>query len=341
MEKKYKIYRYTSKTSGKYYIGSTSYPIKYRAGCGTQMRGYRHCRHFWNAIQKYGPDDFICDILHDGLSFEEAKILECIEINKHNSRSPNGYNIRGGDDINEVHEETKKLQSQQRQGMNSGEDNPNYRNDIRKHTQDIIRLYLEEFKTPVEIGEIYGCSPAPIKSILKENNIKIRNLSQSLKGKNSGEEHPDYRKDVHDKTSEIIKKYVNDEIPVEQIAEMYNCSWQTINRILIGNNIEIKSVFTDERIKYIRSKSKHIIELYTEHGKSSKEIAEIYSCSNGMIWRILKTTREKSVWMYVRTVAMFWYEIHDFVTQQRAESRNKNIEFPIDSTQLDIFDNFN
>lgn len=46
----------------------------------------------------------------------------------------------------------------------------------------IIDLYLNEKLNLKEIGKIFNCSLGPIKKLLKENDVKMRTLSESMKG---------------------------------------------------------------------------------------------------------------------------------------------------------------
>lgn len=95
----YKIYKYTNKTNGKVYIGQTKRTLQERAGKNGNK--YSHCPYFWRAIQKYGWENFIVEILANNLTQEEANILEKKFISEYDSRNPDkGYNINiGGEDI--------------------------------------------------------------------------------------------------------------------------------------------------------------------------------------------------------------------------------------------------
>ena len=54
------IYKHTSKTSGKVYIGQTNnINVRWKPGA------YRNCAKFYAAIQKYGWDDFEHEILEE------------------------------------------------------------------------------------------------------------------------------------------------------------------------------------------------------------------------------------------------------------------------------------
>ena len=96
MNKNYKIYMHKNKVNGKVYIGQTYTTLQARFG----KNGIRYmgCPVFWNAIQKYGWDNFEHIILKDNiLNSEEANELEKYYISLYNStNSNNGYNIQLG-----------------------------------------------------------------------------------------------------------------------------------------------------------------------------------------------------------------------------------------------------
>ena len=88
------VYKYTLKGTDKAYIGQTCLTIKERAG--SQGQHYKHCIKFYNAIKKFGWDNFECEILADNLTLEEANELEDKYILQYNSIE-NGFNLnRGG-----------------------------------------------------------------------------------------------------------------------------------------------------------------------------------------------------------------------------------------------------
>lgn len=91
---RYKVYKYTS-PSNKVYIGQTCKTLRQRAK--SDGSGYMHCSHFYNAIKKYGIDNFQCEILKSKLTLQEANYWECYYIKKYNSTDPQyGYNITDG-----------------------------------------------------------------------------------------------------------------------------------------------------------------------------------------------------------------------------------------------------
>lgn len=92
MANNYKIYMHKNKVNEKVYIGQTKQSLKSRWENGY---GYRECPKFWNAIQKYGWDNFEHILIEDNLTLEEANKKEQYYIQKYDSVN-NGYNISIG-----------------------------------------------------------------------------------------------------------------------------------------------------------------------------------------------------------------------------------------------------
>lgn len=110
----YKVYKLTS-PSGKVYIGITMQPLEKRFMNGY---GYKRCPVIYNAIKKYGWDNFKHEILFEGLTKEEAekKEIELIAFYKSNQRVF-GYNIENGGNTTGTHsEETKRKISEGNKG---------------------------------------------------------------------------------------------------------------------------------------------------------------------------------------------------------------------------------
>lgn len=92
MEEKFIVYKRTNKFNGKVYIGITSKTLDRR-----WANGYKHNPHFQRAIEKYGKDGFIHEILFSGLTKEEACKKEIELIAFYDSTNPDkGYNISFG-----------------------------------------------------------------------------------------------------------------------------------------------------------------------------------------------------------------------------------------------------
>lgn len=94
MSNEYCVYKITNKLNGKIYIGMSKNLKNRWSANGIH---YKQSKRFYNAIQKYGWNNFEKIVLVEGLSFEEACDLEVKNISKYNSRDKKiGYNIAEG-----------------------------------------------------------------------------------------------------------------------------------------------------------------------------------------------------------------------------------------------------
>lgn len=83
-----------NKINGKKYIGITCQTLNQRFRNG---EGYKSSIHFYNAIKKYGWENFEHHVLYDGLSEAEAKDKEIELIKEYDTRNPDkGYNMTPG-----------------------------------------------------------------------------------------------------------------------------------------------------------------------------------------------------------------------------------------------------
>lgn len=93
MSGNWKVYEHRNKINNKSYIGITSTSVYRR--WGHNGRCYKGSPKFWNAIQKYGWNNFEHNVLADNLTEEEACNLEILLIKKMNTII-NGYNQEPG-----------------------------------------------------------------------------------------------------------------------------------------------------------------------------------------------------------------------------------------------------
>ena len=184
MQQKYIVYMHRNKINNKVYIGQTCQKPEKRWNCG---RGYNTSPRFYNAILKYGWDNFEHIILYTGLTLEQANFYEKQLIRQYNATNEEyGYNISSGGKNFTHSEETKQkisaanhisLQGRtwsdsQRElisAMFSGEGNPFYG---KHHTEATKKL-----------------------------------ISKSLKGKRSGSKHPMYGKHHTEKSLQKISEH--------------------------------------------------------------------------------------------------------------------------------------
>lgn len=96
MEKIYTIYCHRNKLNNKRYIGQTSQEVERR--WRKEGEGYKDSIKFWNAIQKYGWDNFEHIILEKNLTQEEANEREVYWITYFDTfnNDDKGYNMTPG-----------------------------------------------------------------------------------------------------------------------------------------------------------------------------------------------------------------------------------------------------
>ena len=115
--KNFIVYKHTS-PNGKVYIGITKQNPKQRWGNGS---GYRQHKYFANAIKKHGWENFKHEILFNGLTEDEAKLMEQCLIALYDSINPKyGYNrTLGGEGTlgHQVSDETRVKISKATKGI--------------------------------------------------------------------------------------------------------------------------------------------------------------------------------------------------------------------------------
>ena len=132
--RKYTVYSHTS-PSGKVYVGITKQRPTARWERG---EGYKYNTHFYNAIQKYGWDNFEHRVLYTGLSKEEAEATEIRLIEKFDlTNRKHGYNRDLGGNLRS--EETIRKCAE----ANSGEKSYWYG---KKHSEEYKRKMSESCK---------------------------------------------------------------------------------------------------------------------------------------------------------------------------------------------------
>lgn len=116
------VYKHTSMRSGKSYIGITSRSMEVRWREHVTASAHT-CYHFHNAIQLYGSENWLHEILHTDIdTLEEAKVLEKVYIKKYDTFE-NGYNSTvggscGGKPFSKMSEQDKKAEIKARSDRN-------------------------------------------------------------------------------------------------------------------------------------------------------------------------------------------------------------------------------
>ena len=228
------IYKIKNKINGKVYIGQTKscrgFNGRYCANGTGVERVYNYYLnnlgsgksniHLIRSIAKYGIESFeVNEFLDIAFSKQELDIKEKCWISVYNTLDPRyGYNKRdGGQDGGQTYE-SRKLNSISKLGF-----------DISKYSDDIIDMYINKKEPITHISNKYNVNDCVIDRILKENNIKKRSESEVMLGY-----------DINDYKDYIIDKYKNNSI--NSIAKELNVTINTIKRVVINNNIKIKSM---------------------------------------------------------------------------------------------------
>lgn len=171
MNKTYTVYMHRNKINGKVYIGQTCQRPEKRWDNG---RGYETSSRFYNAILKYGWDNFEHVILFTELNLEEANKIEADLISQYNSQNENfGYNITtGGKNYCHSEETKRKIGQSNSIALKGG------------HWSEEHKQLMSQ-KMSGEGNPFYG------RQHTEETKLKI---SQNRKGKCAGTEHPFYGK---------------------------------------------------------------------------------------------------------------------------------------------------
>lgn len=228
----YKVYKYTNKINGKVYIGQTCQTLKARA----QSNGKNYCQNprFYAAIKEFGWNNFVGEIIIDGLNHFQADYYEAYYINLYNSTDESfGYNISDGahtpiaDCVRDVISEKAK------ERYKDPTKNPMYG---KKHSEESLRKMSELKKG--KNNPMYGRH-------LSEESIAKRKQTNKSRGYtyNTHEWTDEERAIASKRFKETAKKWakpvmcLEDGLSFESITEAakhYGCSWSVIGDYLKG-----------------------------------------------------------------------------------------------------------
>lgn len=172
------VYVHVNKINGKKYVGQTCQQPEKRWNYG---HGYIESPRFYNAIKKYGWNNFDHIIVKDNLTLIEANTLEENLIKEFNTTSDKyGYNLQSGG-LNKLHseetkkkisesnfgkhisDESKKKMSEARRGIYVGEKNPKSHPVVQLTKDDVFVRYWGCIK---DAAECIGVNEACIRGCL-------------------------------------------------------------------------------------------------------------------------------------------------------------------------------
>ena len=177
------IYLLRNKCNNKIYIGQTWVSLQARFNNGY---GYMNCYYLYNAIQKYGKDNFEYEVIAICSDQDTANYLEDYYINYYNGRDQKtGYNIKAGGSNGKLSEETKKKISESLMGVNTWtKGRPVSEETRQKHSRNMIgknigNILTEETKAKISLAKIG--KPSPNKGKMMSNDTKQK-MSEAQKG---------------------------------------------------------------------------------------------------------------------------------------------------------------
>lgn len=158
----YCVYQHINKINGKRYIGLTRQTPELRWGLnGINYRD--KCPHFWNAIEKYGWDNFDHIVIKTGLTKDEACALEIQLINQYQTQDKEfGYNILSGGTAPSIPEETRYKMSIAMKGNTNGAGHP-CSDEKKKKISDAQkgRKFTEDHKQKISNAKRGKSHPSP------------------------------------------------------------------------------------------------------------------------------------------------------------------------------------
>lgn len=294
--KKWKVYRYTCLVTDKSYIGMTQMPLEQRSR--RDMSGYRGSTVFWNAIQKHGVGNFTAEILHDGLSKTEAERLETLEIERHNSIVPYGYNLKSGGNVHSVHPDTRQKLSEANRGRKPSEETRQKLSEARRG-----RKFSDEHRQK-----------------LSEANRGKRHTAETRKKISEVQRGKKFSPETRQKLSEARRRRKISDETRKKISEAHRgkkLSDETRRKIsesLRGpNNPNYGKSLSDEHRQKL-SKAHRGKKLSPESIRKRSEARRGKKLSPESIRKRSATVRRKSqkaIWMFTRTLALYYFYTHD------------------------------
>lgn len=181
-EKRWCVYIHTS-PSGKRYVGITCKPPEWRWNHG---KGYWQNKHFTSAIEKYGWDSFVHEIVSTDLSKEDACRMEQHLIKLYQTQNREyGYNKSSGGELSGLGVTMSPEQRAKIGDRFRGEKNPNYG----KHLSEETKRKLSEAKLGRKLSEEH-------RRKISDSNKKLvftpewrKHISEALSGTHLDEEH--------------------------------------------------------------------------------------------------------------------------------------------------------
>lgn len=242
---------------GRKYIGITSQKLARR--WRNEGKGYKKQVYFWNAIKKYGWNNFKHDILFENLTKNQACLKEQALIKLFDTTDHRyGFNLTTGGEFCEWSEQSKEK--------------------IRKiiDKDELIQYYIVEDHTVYQCASHFGCSRQTIR----------KNIHQYCLSK----EGPQYT--VKIAKDELYYQYIVLNKTVQQCADHFGCGHSTITKRLKEYNIKKDTHVVNYREPNVKINKKELIEYLRDH--SIRACGRHFGCFLAAIrWWMKKYNIEK------------------------------------------------
>ena len=226
----YKVYVHINKINGKLYIGQTKHTLLKRSH--PDGSGYKHSRHFYNSINKYGWENFEHIVLIDNLTLDKANIIEEELIKKYNTTNGKyGYNMYSGGLNHTPSEETRKLMSDN----HKGEKHWNYG----KHWSKEVKEKMRKTNTGRVITEEWRQHMSKSKTGKKFSDEWKHNISLSK----LGSKNPMYGKHLSEKAKQLRKEKAKNILQYDLNGNFIK-EWECVGDIKKKYNISESSIYT-------------------------------------------------------------------------------------------------
>ena len=175
------IYVFTNKINGKKYVGQSVNPTE-RYKQHLRNKNNKHII-FYNAINKYGIDNFDFEIIETNIPIDKIDDREKFWIKELNSMKPNGYNMTEGGEGTQgyVHtEESKQRMSMLKKGKYVGKNNPNYGATwmCGENNPNYGKHLSDETKEKISIANKGKCRSEEVKKQISETSKSITHTEE-------------------------------------------------------------------------------------------------------------------------------------------------------------------
>ena len=179
MSNNFKVYKYTS-PSGKSYIGQTCQTLTERSRLDGS--GYKKSVGFYNAIKRYGFNNFTKEILKNNLTSNEADYWEQYYIKLYNTMDKNyGYNCCEGGSHGLWSNDVKKKISQSHKGKKFSEE---HKINLAKSCRGRKKQFSEQHINNIKEAAKKRGFPKPQPVICVETKIKYSSRNEAARSLN-------------------------------------------------------------------------------------------------------------------------------------------------------------